>query len=182
MLNGIAPVLIFSFPIVPPDFSKPIPGLPGVSGFPELPKGIPIPLYLDEKLSGVISISEEKNVDMDTQPYQTADSKNYVKQRAVNNTVTINFVASRNSIVLSVLLAFTDLLFQRAVNGAYSVSYFNGSTLIFNGLVHSFTDQTGNDDDLRRLTLVLVKTLQQTISLPTIGSVPNITGTVKGPG
>lgn len=186
MLNGIAPILIFSFP---PTINLPTatdPGLPlsvrkalGAIG------GIPIPIYLDEKLTGIYVVNEEKNVDMDTQPYQAQDGTTFVKQRGVNNTVNINFLASQDSILLSVLLAFSDELFKRAVNGLYSVSYFNKGTLVFGGLIHSFSDQSGSDDTLRRISMSIVKTNQITINasvLPPSGAPATaVLGSVKGP-
>lgn len=179
MLNGVAPFFLFKFPITA--------SIPILSGIPILSDaislvGLPIPVYLDEGRSGVLLKNQEKNIDIDTQPEQSADGKTLVLQRGINNTVTINFVANKNSTLLSLFLAFADEIFTRAVNRKYSVSYFNGSTLIFDGLVHSFSAQESDDDELVHISMTIQKTNQQTRTNTSIDSINPTAGSPRGPG
>ncbi len=179
MLNGVAPLLIFSFPIIPK--------LPILSGLPIIQDaldaiGVPIPLYLDEKLTGICVLDEEKSIDIDSQPQQTPDGVNLVNQRGVSNTVTINMVANKDSFILSALLSFSDLIFTKVVGGGARVSYLNGPTMVFNGLLHGFSTKTDNNDDLLRITMILQKTNQQTTLIASIKSVTPLAGTAAGPG
>ncbi len=157
MLNGVAPILIFSF--VPSFLS----GLfEGIAGIPVLgsiiPLGIPIPIYLDEKTTGIYIESESKAIDIDTVPLVRYDEKqSSVDQRGLNNVITVNMIANRDSIMLSVLLALNDMVFGRVVKQSYSVTYLNGATTVFNGLLHGFSAQQSSNDDITRITLQISK-------------------------
>ena len=178
MLGGIAPILIFTFPVAP--------DAPNLTGIPVLDSvlssvGVPIPVYLDEKLTGVYVTSQEKSIDIDTQPEISSDGTAKVTQRGINNTVTVHMLASKNATLLSILLAFADEAFKRAVNGKYSVTYLNGSTLVFGGKVASFSAAENDNDDLLRLTLVLHKETQATVTRSTTAIIAPVPGTIEGP-
>ncbi len=180
MLNGLAPFFLFKFPssLIP---SIPISGIPLI-GDVDLGGVIPIPLYLDENLTGICLTSQERSIDMDTQVDQSADGKTIVKQHGVSNIVTVNLLAEKEALLLSVLLAFSDKLFQKAVNGKYSISYFNGNTLIFDGKVHSFSAQDAENDTLVRITITIQKTNQETLLSSSAVSVNPLGGSAAGPG
>jgi hypothetical protein len=143
--------------------------------------GIPIPIYLDEKLTGIYVTSQEKNIDIDSQPEISTDGKTRVTQRGVNNTVTVNFIASKSALLLSVLLAFSDEAFKRAVNGNYGVTYLNGATLVFGGKVQTFSAQESHEDDLVRITMAIHKVNQETKTASTIAPLEPTPGTIAGP-
>lgn len=178
MLNGIAPILIFNFPIA----SKPLSFLEGVPliGGALASAGVPIPLYLDEELTGLYVESETKAIDIET----TVQARNdggppLIDQRGLNNLITINMLASQDSILLSVLLALNDIIFSKVVSKEYSVSYLNKTTTIFGGLLHGFSTQVGNDDDLIRITLQLSKGSENgTIPSNVTSVLPKITGAI----
>jgi len=162
MLGGIAPILIFTFPpLLGIDLSKILSGIPligdSLSGI-----GVPIPLYLDEGLTGLYVESETKAIDIDTDitpiyRKTTNEITNYVNQSGLNNIITVNMLASRDNVFLAVLLALNDMVFERVVQTKYRVSYFNKSILLFGGLLHSFSTQASNNDDLLRITLQIQK-------------------------
>lgn len=177
MLNGIAPLLIFSFT---PDFAADL--FKGIAGIPilgdVLPTGIPIPIYLDERLTGIYIESESKAIDIETVPQVRYDDKPpSVEQRGLNNVVTVNMLANRNSIMLSVLLAMNDMVFSRVVKKTYSVTYLNGATTVFNGLLHGFSTQQGSDDDLTRIVLQISKA---NLSPPSKGGVQLVNKSLSG--
>lgn len=179
MLNGLAPVLIFAFPVKPkgPTFNA-LAGIPLIGDSLANSVGVPIPLYLDEKLTGILVESESKAVDIETNVQPRNDGgPPLVDQRTINSTVTINMVANKDSLILSALLAFNDLIIQKVVSKEYTVSYLNGSTLIFGGLLHGLTTSEGSDDTLIRISLTLSKAnTQNTQILPQIPTLTPVTG------
>lgn len=177
MLNGVAPILIFSFtPAFAADLFKGIAGIPVLGDI--LPTGIPIPIYLDEKLTGIHIESESKAIDIETNTQTRYDDKPpKVEQRGLNNLITVNMIASRNSVMLAVLLALNDMVFSRVVKQNYSVSYINGTTTVFNGLLHGFSTQQGSDDDLTRILLQISKA---NLAPPVKGGVQLVNKAVTG--
>ncbi len=178
MLNGVAPILIFSFmPNLTQGLFKGLAGIPILGDIvPNI--GIPIPLYLDEKLTGIYIENESKAIDIDTNVQARYDGKApSVDQRGINNLITVNMLANRNSIMLSVLLALNDMIFQRVVSKDYSVTYLNGASTIFNALLHGFSTQGSSEDELIHISLQLSKANQSKPNPANLTSVlPKITG------
>lgn len=182
MLNGVAPILIFTFP---PNIPALNPLFNALSGIPLIgdvvaQAGIPIPLYLDERITGLYVESEAKNLDIETTVEPRYDDKKpFIYQKALNSSVTINMIASRSSLLLPALLALTDLIVPKLVSQKYSVTYLNGSTLIFGGLLQGLNTSQGADDDLIRITMQIQKTDQR--PAPGVPPVLNaVTGSVPG--
>ncbi len=165
MLGGIAPILIFSFPpVLGIDLGQILGGIP-VIGDTLADIGIPIPIYLDENLTGIYIESESKSLDIDTDitpKYNTTigaigASTSFINQSGINNMVTVNMLANRDSLILSVLLALNDMVFSKLVSGKYKMSYINGTTLVFGGLLHSFSVNANSDDTLLKITMQIQK-------------------------
>ncbi len=181
MLGGIAPILIFTFPpTLGIDLGSVLGGIPLI-GDTLGEVGLPIPIYLDEKLTGIYIESESKALDIDTDivpVYRTNGSvSNFINQQGINNLVTINMLASRDSLILSVLLALNDMVFSKLVSGKYKLSYINGTTLIFGGLLHSFNVQGNSDDTLLKITMQIQKNNQNKPSvISQYLNVPAVTG------
>jgi hypothetical protein len=180
MLNGIAPILIFNFPvdIKGPTFNA-LAGIPFI-GESLAGVGVPIPLYLDEQLTGLFVDNESKSTDLEIEV--TAKATNEppdVKQQAIDSVVNINLFAKKDSLLLSVILALNDIVFTRAASMSYSVSYLNGSTVIFGGLIKSLTTNSGIDDDLIRMTLTISKAnYRSPTQTQSIAEVPKTTGPI----
>ncbi len=174
MLNGVAPVLIFTLPpTLGIDLSKSLKGIPLIGE--EFSKvGVPIPIYLDERLTGVYIESESRSIDIDTDitpkfnvvPGQAIQSTNFVNQSGINNLVTVNMLASRDSLILSVLLAMIDIIFGKLAKGQYSVTYLHESTVVFGGLLHSFQTSGTSSDNLLKITMQLQKNNQNKAGNP----------------
>lgn len=170
MLGGIAPILIFTFPpILGIDLTSIISGIPIVGKDSLAGIGLPIPIYLDEKTTGIYVESETKAIDIDTDispVYRktTNEITNYVNQSGVNNIVTVNMLASSENIFLSALLALNDMIFDRVAQTKYRVTYINKSTLVFGGLLHSFSTQASSNDNLLRITMQIQRNNQNKTS------------------
>jgi hypothetical protein len=105
--------------------------------------------------------SETRAVDVDTDIVPKFDALNnkqmLVNQSGLNNIITVNMIASKDSIALAALLAFSDMIFDRLIQTKYSMSYLNGSTTLFGGFLHSFSTNVNSNDNLIKVTLQMQK-------------------------
>jgi hypothetical protein len=154
MLNGIAPIMIFSFkkllPSVEAALSSAIPLIADTENSVFLPL---VPLYLDEKLFGIYIESESKNIDIETEPKTLPDGTVDPEQKGLLSSVTINMVAKRDSIGMIVLMAMSDIIFPMVTSQEYNITYLNGSMTIFTGLLHSFSIDQNTDNDLYKISM-----------------------------
>lgn len=183
MLNGVAPLLVFTFSPIPtnPLFNA-LTGVPVVSDIISA-IGVPIPLYFDEQVTGLYVDSESKALDLEVEVKTRKDAgPPIVKQNGIDSTVTVNMFAKKDSILLSVLLALNDLVFTKAASSSYQVSYFNGSTVLIGGFVKSMVTNMGTDDDLIRISFTLSKAnwRASTKNAATIDTIAPITGALPG--
>jgi hypothetical protein len=164
MLNGIAPIIIFNFSkSLTSDVSNLIGyglagGIPLLQTYASKIPFPPIPLYLDEKLTGLYIENEQKNIDVQTNPATLPDGKQPdVTQKGLNSTVTINLTASRSSVGLTILMALSDQIFQKVTSKEYSITYISGSMTIFDGLLEQFSVTQSRDNSLYNISIVLSK-------------------------
>jgi len=159
MLNGISPIIIFSTSLIPkPPLLNALSGLPVVGE--AFSAGIPIPIYLDEQRTGIVVESETSSIDIDTNfegKSDTSDSALVVSQSPIDSIVTVNMLANKNSLLLTVLLTLAETAFKKAVSKEYSITYLNGTTVIFGALLRTFATSVSADDDLIRITFQLSK-------------------------
>lgn len=178
MLNGIAPIIIFHIGSLPPSSKtfKAISGIPLIGETIADNIGIPIPIYLNEKITGIQLINQSTQVDMNEDVTTKENEKTPdVKQRAINSIVTINMQSSKNNVVASMLIALNDLIFTKLSARTYSVSYLSGSTLVLNGLVHGFSATEQRDNDLVDIVFQISKANKK-VDSPTQTLLPKITG------
>jgi hypothetical protein len=177
MLNGIAPIFIFSFfKNLPPTIvdGKASTGIVSVdvTQFP-LP---PIPLYLDENLTGIVFDSENKNIDAETTvDTLTSGDTARINQTAINSTVTINLSARKDSIGLSIISAMMDIIYQLLTSREYQITYLNGTTTIFFGLLHSYAINQATDSELATITITLIKNTNNTAKKDALPKLANKT-------
>jgi hypothetical protein len=146
-LNGIAPLLVIQ--LKNSASMNVVKKIPVAGDFLSKNVGVPIPIYLDENLTGIFVQGESKAIDIETR-LDSIDGKNapIVSQKALSSVTSVEMVASRTGVLLMTLIAFADLILTRVVAKQYSVSYFNGPTIIVNGVLHGFTTQLGENNDL----------------------------------
>lgn len=177
MLNGIAPILIFNFKKLPPSLLTSISEIPIVASIVSAIDLPLIPLYLDEKLTGIFIDTESKSLDIDTTTDTLTDGGSpETNQRGIQNVIKIEMKASRDNIGILLLSALSDLIFPRVTSKEYSITYLHGAVTVFGGLLHSFSISQNADDDLYNVTLELLKPTGKL--LPSIPVVSAVTGTV----
>lgn len=170
MLNGIAPIIIFNFKKLAASKLESINSIPLLAENKLSIPLIPIPLYLEEisrfgssgvegvsragTVSGIYIDSESKSIDIETKPQTLPDGKTpKATQRGLNSVVTINMIASSNSVGLSVLMAMSDLIFQKVTSQEYSITYINKSMTVFGGLLESFSVLQNSNNDLYNISM-----------------------------
>lgn len=162
MLNGVAPILIFHF------YNKDLTGI--IAGLP-VPYaeqiaalvGVPVPIYLDENFTGIYVDSETSGIDFSTLIEPVIEKNTVtretkapnVTQTALDSQITVNLFAKRDSILLTAILALSNMIMKRIVSAEYGITYLNRSTTIFNGLMHRFSTSVGANDDLIRIEMTL---------------------------
>jgi|SRR5690606_14953331 len=163
MLNGQVPLIVFTFaPPVGGEVFNAISGIPIIGERVAQRIGVPLPIYLDERISGLYVTAESRSIDVETEVNSRADDKTpKVKQWSLNSTISVTMVGQRDSAALATLTAFCDLAFQKVVSQNYGISYFNGNLVVLNGLLHGFSSETGNEDDLVRVILQISRGKQE---------------------
>lgn len=153
-LNGIAPLLVIQLKNA--DSINVVKKIPIAGDFLSKNVGLPIPIYLDELLTGIYVKGESKAIDIETKT-DAIDAKTapIVSQKALSSVTNIEMVASKRGVLLMTLISFADLILTRVVSKQYNVSYFNGPTIIANGVLHGFTTQLGENDDLVRIQMAI---------------------------
>lgn len=179
MLNGVDPILIIVLKVKPPEQLTDPPLLTRLANL----VGIPIPIYLSERgvsrkirgpgteiikgsnNSGIIVESESRSIDTRTivEPSSAADPLTagttkeppQVTQVVVDTQVTIEMVASRDSIILTALIAMMEGLIERMSAQDYSIHYINKQTVIFGGKLVSFRNSVNANEDKTQIELVL---------------------------
>lgn len=178
MLNGIDPILIF-------EFSKLITDESGASNRSKVPvtasilSKLPlpyIPIYLNEKLTGLYIDTEERNIDVDTSTETLTISDDPIhNQRGINNSVKIQMLATRDSIGLTLLSAMADFIFPRVTSREYAITYLHGAITVFHGLLHSFAITQDPNNDLYHITLELIRVgIAQKQLSPEVSKTPGV--------
>lgn len=178
MLNGVAPILIFNFPVVPPSVSSILGGIPVVGTSLVEGVGLPIPLYLDEDLTGLYIESETRGLDVtnDAQAKNSGDPAS-VDQKGLDNIVTINMVSSRGNTLLQILLALCDIAFTQLVSKRYGITYLSGSTVVFGGLLKGFNTNASADETRVHVTMEISKANVVVNTGPNYLTIPAVRGT-----
>lgn len=160
MLNGLAPVILFNFFKLTKNQSDSVATIPIIKDIIDEKTLLPtIPIYLDSKLTGIAIDSESKNIDIETQTETLADGNTpQTSQKGLGSTVTINMVASKSAVGITLIAALMDIIFNKVTSKEYSVSYLNGAVTVFNGLIHKFSINQDSNTDLYTIVVEIIKT------------------------
>lgn len=174
MLGGLDPIIIFNLKKRPPAATgeSSIPIVSDVVNLISLPA---IPVYLSEKLTGILIDAEEKSIEVHTETNTLTDgSAPEMNQRAIQSVVNITMKAKQSSIGATLLGALSDLIFPKLTSKEYSITYLHGAVTVFDGLLNSFSMIPNTDDDLYIIQLSLIKpapdTSKKVVEVPKITS------------
>lgn len=191
MLGGIQPFFIFT--LEPDDGSTLDGSFNGlakdiVSKTGGLISGVPIPIYLDEQLTGVwIDSGDDKSLNFDVINETVKDLNNkdqvLARSKGVQSDVTINLAAKSTSLFTVALLALGEQCFQKALSKKYSISYFNGATTIMGALMQSFVVHAVPNSEELKIQIVLSKKFdKQKDTNPIADKIPLPIDAVRGGG
>lgn len=111
-----------------------------------------IPIYLSAEITGVYIDTESKNIDIDTDMQSlTSGAAALINQKALASIVTVNLTGKQDSIGLTVLLALSELILDRATSNEYEITYMHGGVTVFGGLIHSLSFDQGTENDLYKI-------------------------------
>lgn len=167
MLNGVAPIIIFSFFKKQPATKEK--GTPLISQVVSRFSFPPIPVYLDESL-GVLVSSKKTNIDIATRvETMTNGDPAAVTQKGIAAITTIEMVANKNNLILGVILAMSTQILQKVTSKEYSISFLHESTVIVNGLLHSFNREETSDSEMTTITMEISQGGEDKSPLPKPG-------------
>lgn len=158
MLNGIHPVIVFRFKGTLPKVSSENYLTRKRDTFGDLLTefGLPIPVYLDPRVTGICVEDDTKSIDIETVP-ESVDDKITFNQKPINAITNISLVARKDSVALSVLFSFSEQILSKLINQQYSIDYFNGPIIVMGGLLRSLSTSQGPDDNLIRVNIQISK-------------------------
>lgn len=184
MLDGLAPIIIFQlYKNITTDTTVVKNGIPITSKTTQRQTFAVIPIYLDEKLTGLQIDSESKNIDIETQPSAlvTGDA-GPTNQQPLGAVTTIMLKGKSTSIGLNILLALSETLLDKLASQEYGVTYMNGAVTVFGGLIHGFSYDAGNaNDDLYRIKLEISRGRKASKSVD-VAQYPSATRLASAPG
>jgi hypothetical protein len=158
MLNGVDPIIIFNFKILPPSIQASIAKIPiveSIIGAIDLPL---VPIYLSEKLTGIYIDTESKNIEIDTQTETLSSGGDPTfHQRGIQSTVRIDMLANQDSLGVALFSAMADFIFPRVTSKEYSITYLHGAVTVFAGLLHSFSMNQDASSTLYKISMELIK-------------------------
>jgi len=149
--------------------------------------GFPIPIYLSERLTGIYVDSETRGIDVSTKIDPTTEKDPLtqevlapiVTQTALDSNLSVTLLASRDSIMLTALIAMAELILSRLVTAEYGITYINGPTVIFNGLLQRFQTNVNRNDTLVRIDMVLSNAKKDSPTpKPGVVPIPKVTGAI----
>lgn len=163
MLGGLEPIVIFQFSkLSGGKLSETIAKIPLISEGSTLISQPPIPLYLSAELTGLEIESEDKNVDIETDVETLSDGEEpNVNQKGISSVISINLLAKKDSIYLSVLSAMINQIFDKVTSKEYAISYLNGPITVFRGVLHSFQVNQTSQNDLMSIKIEISKGQKQ---------------------
>lgn len=140
MLAGKDPVIIFQFSkLADTAFGRGLASIPLLSEAKPVIDQPPIPIYLAQDKVGLYVDTEEKVVDIDTETETLSDGEDpVVNQKGISSAVRITLTGLKNSVGISLLSAMIDQVFDKSTSKEYAISYLNGATTIFRGLLTNF--------------------------------------------
>lgn len=180
MLNGLYPIVIFNFSKLLPSVQDSIAKIPVVSSIVEKVGLPPIPIYLDEELTGLAIASEEKSIEIQsTTETKTSGETPDVNQKGLSSTVSVTLEANQDSLGLTLFSALADQLFEKVTSKEYSVTYLSGATTVFNGLLGRFSISKVDNTNKYLISFEIIRNGLETQPKPTNPVIERLQGGVN---
>lgn len=165
-LGGLAPIIIFTF------FKKiTVPSILGIASI-KIPL-IPIPVYLDEKLTGIQIDDYSRTISIDIMRDGVT-----AFEKVSGDVVNLKFRARKNNIVLTALTALFDTVLKKVETKEYQLTIFYDNIFLFDASLESFQTNLVDGTDLREISIQVANRPPAKLLTPS-GILAN-TGSIKG--
>lgn len=152
MLGGTAPVLVFNFASISSA------SILNKLGFNigedsifnlDIPI-VSIPVYLDEKLTGILLDDHERSINIE---FEQDENHNY--ERVISSDVKVTLVAQKDNVAFQVFLALFEQILKRVNYQAYKIYFYYDDVFMTNASLKDFAVTTRENTDTRVVTFTL---------------------------
>lgn len=152
MLGGTAPVLVFNFASISSasilnkvGFNI---GEDSIFNF-DIPL-VSIPVYLDEKLTGILLDDHERSINIE---FEQDENHNY--ERVISSDVKVTLVAQKDNVAFQGFLALFEQILKRVNYQAYKIYFYYDDVFMTNASLKDFAVTTRENTDTRVVTFTL---------------------------
>lgn len=152
MLGGTAPVLVFNFASISSA------SILNKLGFNigedsifnlDIPI-VSIPIYLDEKLTGILLDDHERSINIE---FEQDENHNY--ERVISSDVKVTLVAQKDNVAFQGFLALFEQILKRVNYQAYKIYFYYDDVFMTNASLKDFAVTTRENTDTRVVTFTL---------------------------
>lgn len=165
MLGGTAPVLVFNFATISSasvlnklGFSI---GEDSIFNF-DIPV-VSIPVYLDEKLTGILIDDHERSINVE---FEQDENHNY--ERVVSSDVKVTLVAQKDNIAFQGFLALFEQVLKRVNYKSYKIYFYYDDVFMTNASLKDFAVTTRENTDTRVVTFTLTNRSEESKAIESV--------------
>lgn len=164
MLGGTAPVLVFNFASISSasilnklGFKI---GEDSIFNF-DIPV-VSIPVYLDEKLTGILVDDHERTINVE---FETDGTENY--EREISSDVKVSLKAQKDNVAFQGFLAMFEQILKRIPSQSYKIYFYYDDVFMTNASLKDFAVTTVQNTDTRIVTFTLTNRSEKSKSIET---------------
>lgn len=165
MLGGTAPVLVFNFASISSasvlnklGFNI---GEDSIFNF-DIPV-VSIPVYLDEKLTGILIDDHERSINVE---FEQDENHNY--ERVISSDVKVTLVAQKDNIAFQGFLALFEQVLKRVNSKSYKIYFYYDDVFMTNASLKDFAVTTRENTDTRVVTFTLTNRSEESKAVESI--------------
>lgn len=165
MLGGTAPVLVFNFATISSasvlnklGFNI---GEDSIFNF-DIPV-VSIPVYLDEKLTGILIDDHERSINVE---FEQDENHNY--ERVVSSDVKVTLVAQKDNIAFQGFLALFEQVLKRVNYKSYKIYFYYDDVFMTNASLKDFAVTTRENTDTRVVTFTLTNRSEESKAIESV--------------
>jgi len=165
MLGGTAPVLVFNFASISSA------SILNKLGFNigedsifnlDIPI-VSIPVYLDEKLTGILLDDHERSINIE---FEQDENHNY--ERVISSDVKVTLVAQKDNVAFQGFLALFEQILKRVNYQAYKIYFYYDDVFMTNASLKDFAVTTIENTDTRVVTFTLTNRSEKSKAIQSV--------------
>ena len=165
MLGGTAPVLVFNFASISSASVLNKLGLnigeDSIFNF-DIPV-VSIPVYLDEKLTGILIDDHERSINVE---FEQDENHNY--ERVISSDVKVTLVAQKDNIAFQGFLALFEQVLKRVNYKSYKIYFYYDDMFMTNASLKDFAATTRENTDTRVVTFTLTNRSEESKAIESV--------------